>query len=243
MIFMYTNSASYGLFGRLLSYATPNRIKRFGIGITVGAIFSSIMETISGLSQVIGLSHKVLKEIRIRELIVVIQKNNKEANNFNIERLLNAPCSLKEFTSQYNSHFFDAQQHITSFGIKAATASTILIVPILEEFIFRYIIQDFLLTQIPHFIIKKFAPGKNISMDSNTAKISKIFLSSAMFSAWHMLNHGIYPESFVRAQVVVSFVAGIGLGILKESEVDLSGTMGAHLVYDMIAMAPVLFSC
>ena len=53
----------------------------------------------------------------------------------------------------------------------------------------------------------------------------------------------MFPDTYVSLQLVATFVGGIGLGILKESNAGLLGAIGAHVTNNMIAISPSLWSC
>jgi len=60
--------------------------------------------------------------------------------------------------------------------------------PILEELIFRLGIQDFLFKRLPKAVLRKMAPEKVKLVVNRTAKITRIFDTSILFGAIHLLN-------------------------------------------------------
>lgn len=109
------------------------------------------------------------------------------------------------------------------------------VAPIFEEPLFRYGIQEVLLTYLPKKIVKKVAPGKEMILDCKIAKTSRIALTTLLFAAIHLINKSEFPESYVMRQVISSFVGGIIFGILKESRVGLLGAIEAHCLNNCLS--------
>ncbi len=129
-------------------------------------------------------------------------------------------------------------------GLKTSTIlSTGCLVPIFEEFIFRELIQEELLTKLPRYIIKNVSPGNEIIMDSQAAKIARITITTTLFSAYHLINLATFPSNYVKAQMVATSILGIGLGILKESSAGLTGSLGCHMAYNLTSLLPYLVYC
>ena len=163
-------------------------------------------------------------------------------NNFNISKISNNLCPLGEYVDQFNSHF---RVPILSVGqIKLNNILTMGVsAPIGEEILFRGIIQDLLLKRIPKYIIKKFSPGNENVLDKKAFKIGRILLTSALFSAMYLMNTDVFGDTYVKTQLISTFVMGIGFGMIKESSLGLLGSIGGHIMNNLVAVLPSLFSC
>ncbi|MDP1608616.1 MAG: CPBP family intramembrane metalloprotease [Chlamydiales bacterium] len=111
--------------------------------------------------------------------------------------------------------------------------------PIVEELIMRYAIQEFL----PKKILKNMIPGKETVLDSKVAAAARIVLTASLFASLHLLNKGIFPDSYCHAQVIDSFIGGMTYGALKESEVGLLGSIVAHMSNNILASVSTFFYC
>ncbi len=232
-----------GLCSRL-AYGTANCSKRFAHGIAAAGVLTPISTTISYLAQITGLIPELTQESIIRGTIENLK--NRGMHKFDVEALLDAPCYLEEYTKQYNSHYSEwtPELHISPLTVKVQAVAVMgLDAPISEEILFRGLIQDLLLTRVPKYIIAKIAPGKETALDTRMAMAARIILTSALFSAAHLQNKGILSDSYVATQLVTTFVVGIGFGALKESKAGLLGSIGAHMAHNMLATAPILWSC
>lgn len=114
--------------------------------------------------------------------------------------------------------------------------------PIAEEIVFRFLIQDVILTRIPKCLIKRIMPGQETILDSKIAKVVRIILTASLFSLVHFGNLGTYPVAYVTVQVFASFFSGIGYGVLKESKWGLLATIGAHCINNTVAVICTLLS-
>lgn len=108
-------------------------------------------------------------------------------------------------------------------------------VPINEEILFRGILQGGILKSIPRYIVKKYVPGKESHLDSKIAKLARVTLTAALFSAIHLSNLETHGEEHVRRQLIGTFFLGLCTGILKETKAGLVGAIGAHIGYNTYA--------
>lgn len=115
--------------------------------------------------------------------------------------------------------------------------------PIVEELLFRHIIQEVSLEQLPKKILKEMMPGKETVLDSKVAAAARVVLTSALFISIHLLNRGIFPDSYCNAQLVDSFIGGIAYGVLKESKIGLLGSVVAHISSNILAGFAVFSYC
>ena len=97
------------------------------------------------------------------------------------------------------------------------------IIPIIEEILFRYLLQDVIFTQIPKYVLKRIKPGSEVVLDSRSFKIAKIFLTATLFSAGHIQERRVH-----------AFIGGVVYGILKESKYGLVSTIGGHIANNTI---------
>lgn len=237
---------SPGLCARL-AYGTANCVKRFGLGVAAAGIITPLTNGVSYLAQVGGLIPEPTLEGNIRGVVANYQKMG--FTEMNADKLLNATCYMEELAKQLNLHVIQTANGWQKLNydvliIKSEMVGGVVIGPaIKEEILFRGLIQDVCLTEIPKYVIKKIAPGKETILDTTIAKAARIVLTSAAFSAWHLQNKGVLSDSYVSMQLVATFAMGIGFGILKESKTGLLGSIGAHMANNFVAIAPQLWSC
>lgn len=226
-----------------MAYRTANVVKRFGIGVAAACIVTPIslgsiflaqkMELIQGTGDRLSL----LKEgaAKLADLGIYLDT----------EALANPICPMEEYAKQWNRTFRNSPElQLTVFGLKASLfAFVVLAAPLCEEVIFRGLIQDVLLKRIPKYFVKKIAPGKETSLDSNISKVVRITLTAALFSAAHLSNSKIAADSYVSMNLIATFVLGIGCGVLKETKAGLLGAVGAHMNNNIFAISSTLWSC
>ncbi|MDP1836370.1 MAG: CPBP family intramembrane metalloprotease [Chlamydiales bacterium] len=224
-----------------MAYGVGNIVKKFGLGVAATIIKSSPAFIGDSIIEKLGLGRvELIPTAPIANWVAMVGGNGLNG----IVESANAICPVKEFVRQSNLY-----QDIPVFQrsvplLKAALLEGIGInAPIIEEVIFRGLIQDVFLTRVPKYIAKKIAPGTETALDSNIAKVARIVLTAVLFSAIHIPNYGALPSSYVDMQLASTFVLGIVLGALKESRAGLLGAMGAHITNNIIAISPILLSC
>lgn len=216
-------------------------IQNLGIGALASSIGTPVASGAAYLAEKVGVISKVgsstsnLKEIADNMIKMGLRLDG--------DAIANAACPLQEFVTQFNRVVLpEFQTTVFAEKVKTAWAGGFTI-PITEELIFRGLVQDVLLTRLPKYIIKKIAPGQESLLDSTTAKIIRVALTSALFSSAHIVNIGVLPGSYVSMQLVATFVMGIYLGALKESKAGLLGSIGAHISNNIMALIPNLMQC
>lgn len=105
-----------------------------------------------------------------------------------------------------------------------------LIPALVEETFLREIVQDILLKRMPSCVLKRVMPGKEKLLQTKTYTVARIVLSSALFSALHLLNNGSLPDSYVQAQLVGTFAQGMVFGVIKETGLGLGSSIIAHAI-------------
>lgn len=230
-----------------MAYDIVSCTKKFGLGVAAAGIITPLANGVSSLAQMGGLIPKITTEGNIREVVANYQKMN--FTEMNADKLVNASCYIEELTRQLNLHAIQSSAgwemlDYTVSSLKGETVGSLAIgIPMGEEILFRGLIQGTYLTRIPKYVIKKFAPGKETVLDTTIAKVARILLTSAAFSAYHLQNQGVVSDAYVTMQLVATFVMGIGFGLLKESKAGLLGSIGAHMANNFVAIAPILWSC
>lgn len=225
-----------------LAYGTANCVKRFGMNVAAVGIGTPISMGASYLANKVGLIQGTGDQANlIKEQIAIMARLGFKMDG---DAIMNATCKIEELVKQINSNIPRPQAHTSVSAVKATLVGTTGVgFPIIEEILFRGLVQDVLLTRIPKFVLKKVLPGKETALDTRIAKAARITLTAALFSASHLTNSGLFADSYISMQLVATFALGIGLGILKESKAGLLGTMGGHIAHNMIAIAPNLWSC
>lgn len=160
-----------------------------------------------------------------------------------IEAISAAECYLTEYLNQITSHLNLNSGTITLFNLKLVSAHPLMRAALYEELLYRFFIQDICLYRVPRDLIKEIAPGKETILDTKIAKAARVLLTAAYFSYSHWSNVGTFPFWYVQAQVVATFVLGIGFGALKESKVGILGSIGAHMINNALSISTILMAC
>lgn len=111
-----------------------------------------------------------------------------------------------------------------------------LVLPILEEAVFRGVCQEFVLRRSPKWLVRTLLPGETIDQDDTMLQIGRIFSTAVLFSLAHSFP-GNFPTSFIKCQVLTSFLSGLILGTLKESHFGFLGAVGYHLGNNAITVS------
>ncbi len=114
-----------------------------------------------------------------------------------------------------------------------------------EEFLFRTLLQEILLKKAPKWVLGKIAPGKVHWVDSKAAKVARIALSAAAFSAYHRGNQAALglSDSQMNLQLCHTFGLGIATGILQEKTGSTWASIGLHLSQNILTTALVTRKC
>lgn len=105
---------------------------------------------------------------------------------------------------------------------------------VVEEFWFRYVIQDLLLTKLSKKVFTLF--HKQHWVDHTNYKIIKCLLSAGLFSAAHQINF-LLPfatKADIRGQLVHTFVLGLVASIAKENTGKTASAIGIHCGYNTV---------
>ncbi len=236
----------------------PGFIKRFSYGVLAGLAkfpINSLMLDLSRngtslFSQMPDFSKYFFTKIALAEIQILIACLDL-SNLFDettINSASNASCPMKAIASRILKY-----QNITInelnlsqkvFRLKIDFFLVAVVVgPILEELLFRDLVQDVLLTRIPKYIISKISPGHESLVDSKIAALSRIALTAAAFSASHLFNYGIIENEYVKIQVITTFFNGLIYGLVRESRAGLTGTIAAHMTNNLFASLPILWAC
>ena len=114
-----------------------------------------------------------------------------------------------------------------------------------EEFLCRVLLQDVLLKKAPQKLISKIAPNYEYLLDSTSAKITRILISSGVFSWMHLGNGailGITP-SMLNFQLFNTFGMGLVLGALQEKTGNAWASIGLRLAYNNFAALIATRNC
>lgn len=216
------------------------RINRLGLGALSTIITQPIRGGISFVGQKLGYLPSL-------EDTATLYKESlmKQGSTLNNDLLANAECFWEETARQLNE--LNPGKNITPFQLKMIKGKEYFVIsitnPIIEELVFRFLIQDVLLKRIPKYIVKTIAPGKEVALDSRLAAITRIFITASLFSSVHILGKTMEADAYVINQLATSFIGGILYGTLKESKVGLLGSIGAHITYNMMGRFSSLLKC
>lgn len=226
-----------------MACGTANCVKKFGLGVAAAGIVTPVSGGVVFLARKLGLIQELGESLSLtREGVANLAKTGIALD---ADALANAVCPMQEYVSQLNHalQLYPEYQQ-TVFSVKASLVTVIgIVAPIFEEVVFRCLIQNVLLKDVPKFIVKHIAPGRETALDSNIATLARVALTAALFSAYHLTNSGLMADSIVSTQIVATLVMGIGFGALKESNAGLLGAIGAHVTNNILAISPQLWSC
>lgn len=110
-----------------------------------------------------------------------------------------------------------------------------------EELIFRYLIQDVLLKRGLGKAIKIISPKHASFMDSSAGKTIRVVTTAALFAASHLV--GTKNEDGFILQATCAFIGGIYLGTIKESRLGLIGSIGSHMMHNVLGMSYGYLKC
>lgn len=246
-----------GLCSRITN-GTVEVFKRLGIGVAsgVGIMFGTgslgyLAERVGILTSIkdktlaslisMGGDPEALKKVARSECMITTQ----------LEELIKLNPNPETVTPEIKQQAFDELKAIQiNNGLEGTFRA-----PIIEELLYRGLIQDVLLTRIPKFVIKKFAPGKEALLDTNYAKAARIVLSAAIFAADHLsqanlqnsssatIGQDVILNASTAHQVSLGFLTGIGLGIIKESRAGILGSIAAHMTNNSPTLIQALRAC
>lgn len=119
------------------------------------------------------------------------------------------------------------------------TVALTLTAPIVEEFLFRYLLQKVILNELPRTILDKLAPEYSKYVDTYTAKGVRIALTATLFGlaqnslftfASHLFSHHYFSMPTGFAQIL----SGVAYGILLETATDTKWGVGSSIVAHII---------
>ena len=148
------------------------------------------------------------------------------------ETILTAKCPKEEFyklAAKMQSAAYNKPFDFLNFNETVATPAVV------EELIFRGVIQDLLLKKLVHKVIKRVAPAHANIIDSKIYTVCRIAITSVLFSSIHLGNMGSLPDDYVYSQVIGSFIMGLWFGAIKERW-GLAGSIAAHAMQNLTAI-------
>ena len=112
-----------------------------------------------------------------------------------------------------------------------------------EELVFRGVVQDLILTKLLGKAIKTISPENASWIDTKTAKIFRIVITSALFAGAHLITGTDEIPSGIKFQAFSALVTGFILGAVKESRLGLMGSIGCHMMHNAAAMGLIYTQC
>lgn len=159
-----------------------------------------------------------------------------KAQFINISAIINSVCPLQTYLKDVNQ-YLDQPISLHDFRLLQLSSIdhfTILIkAPIQEEVLFRNLIQSQIFNTLTKEFVGKFCPGKENLLDSLSAKITRVVVTSLLFSAYHLQNTH-FDNTSLSQQLVHTFVLGTFCGILKESTQSDSLPIALHMAYNLV---------
>lgn len=159
-------------------------------------------------------------------------------------RALSAICPYSTMANAINTSEMHSAHVAKALALSVLTSSYLL-----EDFIYRGVVQELLLRKLPIAIMKEIKPGSEAVVDCKTAKIIRVIFSSAI-----CINIGrrvmqpafklaLQSSSCEMTQQVGFIIDTVVSSILKETYPGLVGSMTQHLTYAVLSMPRVLFDC
>jgi len=112
-----------------------------------------------------------------------------------------------------------------------------------EELVFRGVVQDVLLTKLLGKAIKKVSPNNASWVDTKTAKVFRIAITSALFAAGHLITNTDEIPLGIKYQAFNALAMGFILGAIKESRLGLIGSIGCHMMHNAISSGQIYLQC
>ncbi|MBM3198976.1 MAG: CPBP family intramembrane metalloprotease, partial [Chlamydiae bacterium] len=153
------------------------------------------------------------------------------------QAILTSDCPLQQYHIEIARLLGLDVEIFKNLGLSMHVCNGILIPGVVEEFVFRQVIQDWILKKGVRKAVECISPQHASFVDHKAYTACRILLSSLAFSAIHATNGVMFPDEYVSVQIRATFVMGIAFGILKEM-VGLPAAMGAHMVQNTVALLP-----
>lgn len=204
--------------------------KRFGLGACCGAIgfIPCNWMTKIVVELLYGQNADLKGSLRFEKL---------QSQGFSVSDRSSSP--LLEIVQQINRNA-PLNEHTSVRALKAQSFQRgVIVAPINEELSFRWIVQELLLYTIPVKIFQVVCPGKSWVFKSLFACCTRIVVVSVLFANAHQ---GRDQSELSRTRTIRAFFLGLGLGFIKESRLNLAGSIGAHMVNNCISLKPILIS-
>jgi membrane protease YdiL (CAAX protease family) len=116
--------------------------------------------------------------------------------------------------------------------------SAIFVPVVIEEVLFRGIVQDIALKRVPFFVLKKVMPGKETLLQTKIYTVARVVVTSSFFCAYHLLNNGSFSDSYIQLQLPGTFAVGIVFGVIKETRLGLGISIISHATHNGLATMP-----
>lgn len=119
--------------------------------------------------------------------------------------------------------------------LKLTFSVAVIKAPIKEELIFRGLIQHMLLKKLPEMTCRYAFPKYVHLINSKAAKLTRIVATALAFSAMHLNNSSVVSDEYLKAQVLSTFLTGLAMGWMKESDLGIASTIGMHIYHNFFA--------
>jgi hypothetical protein len=227
---------------RQFESASLSRMKQLGLGIASSCVITPAGSAFTFLAQKMNFITTCPQDLD-SDIRSWSEKLMELGLKINSQAVIEATCKFEEIINQLNSNLIE-QARISTFTAKVAQIGLIgCIFPVAEEITFRGLIQDVCLKKITQPFLKKIFPNTQTSLLTAFDKVTRVTIAAGLFSACHLQNTAIFDDEYVRGQLIHTFVMGLGLGVLKESNAGILGAIGAHIANNFAAISPVLMTC
>ena len=94
-----------------------------------------------------------------------------------------------------------------------------------------------LLTRLPKLILPR---NEKDSIDSTIAKIFRVIITTAAFSASHLLDANSAQDLYDNEKLLPTLIGGFIYSFAKETELGFAGSVGIHVAFNAISFLPKL---
>ena len=148
-----------------------------------------------------------------------------------VENNLDFCPSMPESIYHYASNVCHLRENLPSFS--GALEQEALMIPFVEEVLFRYGLQEILFKQLPKATIKQIDPSMLSSVDSKAAKIARVLITATAFSLAHSIHPGYDWPNCSLERLIRTFAFGIIMGAIQETRGSTSLAIAFHAGFNV----------
>jgi hypothetical protein len=138
--------------------------------------------------------------------------------------------SMPESIYHFSSNICRVREYLPS--LRGNLEQETLMIPFVEESLFRFGLQEMLLKQLPKAIIKRIAPSKLSSVDSKAARAARVLITTTAFSLAHAMHPGYGWPNCSLARLIHTFAFGLIISTIQETTGSPMLAMAFHGGYN-----------